>query len=105
MKITMANYENYNDLLAEGFSIVDFFTDSCGPCKVFAKILEEVAADLPFLNIVKVNLSDFPKLGAELKIDAVPTVIFAKDGKELERVVGLMSADEVMEKISQYYYE
>lgn len=105
MKITMANYENYNELLAEGFSIVDFFTDSCGPCKVFAKILEEVAADLPFLNIVKVNLSDFPKLGAELKIDAVPTVIFAKNGEELERVVGLMSADEVMEKISQYYYE
>jgi len=101
----MANYDNYSELISEGFSIVDFFSDTCGPCKVFAKILEGIAADLPFLNIVKVNLSNYPKIGADLKIDAVPTVIFAKDGKELERVVGLMSADEVMEKIGQYYYE
>ena len=38
--ISYANYEDYNKLLSEGFTIVDFFTTTCGPCKVFSKILE-----------------------------------------------------------------
>lgn len=105
MNIKYANYENYNELIKEGFSIVDFFTNTCGPCKVFAKILESISLDLPFINIIKVNLSDYPAFGKKLNIDAVPTVLFVKDGKEVERVVGLMSADEVTEKIGQYYYE
>lgn len=102
--ISYANYEDYNKLLSEGFTIVDFFTTTCGPCKVFSKILEEITYELPFVNIVKVNLTDFPKIGEENKIDAVPTVFFVKDGEILERVVGLMEQDEVMEKISQHYY-
>jgi thioredoxin-like negative regulator of GroEL len=53
---------------------------------------------------VKVNISDEPKLGADHKIEAVPTVKFLKDGQELETVVGLMDEDEIIEKISTYYY-
>lgn len=102
--ISYATYEDYNKLLSEGFTIVDFFTTTCGPCKIFSKILEEITYDLPFVNIVKVNLTDFPKIGEENEIDAVPTIFFVKDGEILERVVGLMEQEEVMEKISQYYY-
>lgn len=40
--IEYANYENYNQLLSDGFVIVDFFSETCGPCKVLAKILEEI---------------------------------------------------------------
>lgn len=102
--ISYADYETYNELLAQGFTIVDFFSTTCGPCKLFSKILEEIASDLPFVNIVKVNLTDFPNIGEENKIDAVPTIFFVKDGEILERVVGVMEQEEVMEKISQYYY-
>lgn len=102
--ISYANYENYNELLAQGFTIVDFFSVTCGPCKLFSKILEEITYDLPFVNIVKVNLTDFPNIGEENEIDAVPTIFFVKDGEILERVVGVMEQEEVMEKISQYYY-
>ena len=101
--ISYANYENYNELLAQGFTIVDFFSVTCGPCKLFSKILEEITYDLPFVNIVKVNLTDFPNIGEENEIDAVPTIFFVKDGEILERVVGVMEQEEVMEKISQYY--
>ena len=102
--ISYANYENYNELLAQGFTIVDFFSVTCGPCKLFSKILEEITYDLPFVNIVKVNLTDFPNIGEENEIDAVPTIFFVKDGEILERVVGVMEQEEVMEKISQHYY-
>ncbi len=102
--ISYADYDTYNALLNQGFTIVDFYSETCGPCKVFSKILEEITYDLPFVNIVKVNLTNFPKIGEENEIDAVPTVFFVKEGQILERVVGLMEQDEVMEKISQYYY-
>lgn len=100
--ISYANYENYNELLSGDFTIVDFYSTTCGPCKIFAKILEDLDKELPFLNIVKVNLTDFPRIGEENDIDAVPTVYFVKDGKVLEQVVGLMDQNEVTEKISQY---
>ncbi len=102
--ITLANYENYDQLLSQGFTIVDFYSETCGPCKLFSKILEEIAYELPFVNIVKVNTTFFPRLGIENDIEAVPTIFFVKDGKILERVVGLMEQEEVMEKISTHYY-
>lgn len=102
--IAYADYENYGQLLNEGFVIVDFFSETCGPCKVLAKILEEIACELPFVNIVKVNCTTHPKLGADNDIDAVPTMFFVKEGEILERVVGLIDRDEITEKIGAYYY-
>ena len=102
--ISLATYENYNELLSEGFTIVDFYSETCGPCKLFSKILEELTYDLPFVNIVKVNTTNYPRLGSDNEIEAVPTIFFVKDGEILERVVGVMEQDEVMEKIGQYYY-
>lgn len=102
--ISFATYENYNELLSEGFTIVDFYSETCGPCKLFSKILEEITYELPFVNIVKVNTTNYPRLGSDNEIEAVPTIFFVKDGEILERVVGVMEQDEVMEKIGQYYY-
>lgn len=104
MGIALADEENYNELIHCGFTIVDFYSTTCVPCKMFSRILEDIAADIPFINVVKVNITDFPRLGAENQIEAVPTVIFLKNGKELERVVGLMQEEEVLEAISKYYY-
>jgi thioredoxin 1 len=105
MSVTIATNDNYEALLKTGFNIVDFYSTTCVPCKMFSKILEEIECEYPFVNIIKVNTTDYPKLGKQNHIEAVPTVLFVKDGKELERNVGVMSADEVTEKISQYYYE
>jgi thioredoxin 1 len=104
MSITKANTETYKDLVSEGFTIVDFFSTTCVPCKMFSRILEDLTLDYPFINIVKVNVTDDPALGAEFNIEAVPTVMFYKDGEPLETVVGLMDEDEVVDKISEYYY-
>jgi thioredoxin 1 len=105
MSITIATNENYDTLLKTGSNIVDFYSTTCVPCKMFSKILEELSYEYPFVNIIKVNITDYPKLGYQNNIEAVPTILFFKDGKELEKSVGVMSADEVTERISQYYYE
>ena len=102
--ITYADYDTYESLLSEGFAIVDFYTVTCTPCKMFSKILEEIAGELPFVNIVKVNLTDYPGIGKKNDISAVPTVFFVKDGQILERSEGVMGYDEIMGKVSEYYY-
>lgn len=104
MSITIANDNDYKELISGDFTIVDFYSTTCVPCKMFARTLEDISLELPFLNIVKVNISNYPTLGTENKIEAVPTVIITKDGKEVDREVGLMTEDEVLEKISKFYY-
>lgn len=65
---------------------------------MLSRILEDLTEDYPFVNIVKVNVTDDPKLGDDNHIEAVPTVKFMRDGAELETVVGLMDEDEIVEK-------
>ncbi|MBR1780674.1 MAG: thioredoxin family protein [Oscillospiraceae bacterium] len=104
MSVSIATKETYPQLTAEGFTIVDFYSTTCVPCKMLSRVLEDLTLDYPFLNIVKVNITDEPRLGVDHEIEAVPTVLFLKDGVELEKVVGLMDEDEIVEKISAYYY-
>ena len=100
MAINFANDKNYDELVREGFVIVDFYTTTCVPCKMLSRILEDMCYDYPFVNIVKVNITDYPVLGTRFDIQAVPTVKFYNNGEEKETVVGLMEEDEIVEKIS-----
>ena len=105
MSISIATTETYKDLVSESMTIVDFYSTTCVTHQMFSRVLEDLTDDYPFLNIVKVNVTDHPALGAQHEIEAVPTVLFVKDGVEKEKVVGLMDEEEVIEKITQYYYE
>ncbi len=102
--ISIATNDTYESLISEGFVIVDFYSTTCVPCKMLSRILEDLTLDYPFLNIVKVNTSDHPKLGNDNHIEAVPTLFFMKDGKNLETVVGLLDEDEIIDRITAYYY-
>ena len=58
--IQQANSENFESLVQDGFVIVDFYGTTCVPCKLFARILEDLDAEIPFLNIVKLNTTAWP---------------------------------------------
>ena len=109
MSVTVANYDTFNELTKEGLVIVDYYSTTCGPCKLYSKILEQIAYECPFISIVKVNLTDHPKLGEVPAfggdpIGAVPTSFFVKNGELVCTEVGSMSQDEVMEIIGQYFF-
>lgn len=104
MSIKNANAENYNELIKDGFKIVDFYSTTCVPCKAFARLLEDTSMELPFIDIVKVNITDYPLIGKENNVEAVPTVLFMKNGVQVDREVGLLSEEELTEKISRHYY-
>lgn len=104
MAIQYADNENFKELVGKGFVIVDFFSATCVPCKAFSRILEEMDAELPFINIVKVNTTDHPELGKLNRIFAVPTVHFYKDGEKKFENVGVMEVDEMKERITEFMY-
>ena len=104
MAIQNADQSNFKELTAEGFVLVDFWGTTCGPCKVFSRILEDAAAELPLVDIVKVNVDDNPELADENDVMAVPTVHFYRDGELVKEHVGVMQPEEIKQVISEYLY-
>lgn len=104
MSIQYATAQNFDQLVSQDFVIVDFFSTHCGPCKVFSKVLEDVASELPFVNIVKVNTTDEPELGERFEIHAVPTVHFYQNGQLMEGHLGVIPTDKLRDMISGYMF-
>jgi len=105
MAIKYATDENFKEMVSEGVVLVDFFTKTCGPCKMMAAVLEELDDELPFLDIVKVDCDDCPKTSEEFKIVGIPDVYYYKDGEVKFHQAGATSLDEVRENIGKIMYE
>lgn len=104
MSIQTADKDTFQSMIAEDLTVVDFYGTTCAPCKLFSKILEDLEAEIPFLNIVKLNVTENPELAKEYNISAVPTVHFYKNGALVASHVGVMQAEEVKSVIAQYMY-
>lgn len=104
MAIQIANEENFAELIKEGFVIVDFYGATCVPCKAFSQILEDLEAQIPFVNIVKLCTTDYPVIARQNRVMAVPTIHFYKDGQLMEKHVGVMEEEDLKDKIAEYLY-
>ena len=76
--IQQANSENFESLVQDGFVIIDFYGTTCVPCKLFARILEDLDAEIPFLNIVKLNTTENPNLAAQYISGRCPPFSFTR---------------------------
>ena len=73
----------------QGLLIVDFWAEWCGPCRAIAPVLEELAeASEGRVTLMKVNVDESPELAARYGIRSIPTILFVKEGKAVDRVVG-----------------
>lgn len=77
--------------------LVDFFADWCGPCRQLTPILEEVAKEVKEVNFFKINIDNAQEVAARLEITSIPTLVLFHKGKEIDRVVGLIEAEELKE--------
>jgi thioredoxin 1 len=83
--------------------LVDFWATWCGPCRMIAPVLEEIAADKgEQLKIAKLDVDANPVSAGRFGVRAIPTMIVFKDGKEAQRLVGYMPKDRLLQQLAQY---
>lgn len=94
--------QNFAHKTKNGVVLVDFWADWCMPCKMMAPILNEVAeATDGTATIYKLNVDEQQQVAAQYGIRSIPTMILFKDGKEVERIVGVKSKEAVIASINK----
>ena len=101
-KIIQLNAENFQQevLDAEQLVVVDFWADWCGPCKMVAPVMDELAEDYDGrAKIAKLNVDEQRDLAKKYRVMSIPSILFFKGGNEVDRVVGAQGKEEFASKI------
>ena len=98
VKITNENYENYKNGSLP--LVIDFWATWCGPCRMVAPIIEELANEYEGkVTVGKCDVAEADDIAAEFGLRTIPTIVFMKDGKILDEIVGAASKSKIEEKI------
>ena len=82
-------------LNCEGVVVAKFYGSWCGPCKMLAGILDGLSEEFNVIKVVNLNVDEAMNLAKEYSIMTVPTLIFFKDGAEVEKIVGFRNAKQL----------
>ena len=89
MSVIHATEQTFAQEIANGLVLVDFYADWCGPCKMIAPVLDELATELEgTAKIVKENVDNCPAISAQYQVMSIPTLILFKDGQIVQQTVG-----------------
>ena len=96
------NNSNFDESTKEGVAFIDFWAPWCGPCRMLAPIIDELANDYEDkAKICKVNTDEAQDLAVKYGVRSIPTMIILKDGEVLETMVGVQSKAHISEKIDK----
>ena len=102
-KYITATEENFKSEVLESSQpvLVDFWAEWCGPCKMIAPAIEELAADFDGkAKVAKVNVDEQLNLAQQFGVRSIPTLLFFRDGKVAEQLVGAAQKDTLAEKLN-----
>ena len=83
--------------------LVDFWAEWCGPCKLVAPVLDEIAGEnVGKLRIAKLNVDDNPDIARRFEVMSIPTMIVFKDGQPAKRMVGAKGKGQLLQELSDF---
>ena len=85
----------FNEAVANGTTVVDFYADWCGPCKMLGPVMETVSKKVADVNFYKVNVDESEEVAAKYGIMSIPSVFMFKDGKVVAKTVGFMPEEDL----------
>ncbi len=102
LKFTDENFET-EVLKSELPVLVDFYADWCGPCKMMAPVIEELASEYAgTVKVGKLNVDEAPAISSKYRVMSIPTLLFVKNGEVVDNITGAVPKAKVVEKLNQY---
>lgn len=87
--------EDFEPMINSSKILVDFYAEWCGPCKMLGPILEQVNE----IDVLKINVDEFPDIAAKFGVMSIPTLILFVEGKEIKKEIGFKNLDEIKKMI------
>lgn len=82
--------------------LIDFYADWCGPCKMMAPVIEEIAGEYEgTVKVGKLNVDESPNTSSKYRVMSIPTLLFIKNGEVIDTIVGVVSKAQVTEKLDK----
>ena len=97
IKINKENFEEIRN--SEKTVLIDFYADWCGPCRMVAPIIEEIAEEREDIIVGKVNVDDEPELASKFNVFSIPTLVVLKEGEVVEQVSGARPKDAILDML------
>jgi thioredoxin 1 len=98
--IKMITEDNFESTIKSGVTLVDFYADWCGPCKMITPHLETAAKELQGkASIIKIDVDRSQQVASKYQVTSIPTLILFNNGKEVDRIVGVRNAKDIKEFI------
>ena len=99
IKIDSSNFEEIKN--SEKRVLIDFYADWCGPCKMIAPIIEEIAEGNPQYVVGKVNVDDCPELAIEFGVSTIPNLVVLENGKVLNQISGARPKASILKMLEE----
>jgi len=103
--VTTLSDDNFSDTISSDGEpvLVDFWAEWCGPCKMIAPILDEIADEqVGSVKIAKLNVDDAPDTARQYEVMSIPTMILFKDGEPVKKIVGAKPKDAILSELAEF---
>ncbi|MCL1948829.1 MAG: thioredoxin [Turicibacter sp.] len=100
-QVIKANEENFDQEISSGVTLVDFYADWCGPCKMISPVLDEIATEMHGIaKVVKVNVDEAQEIAQRYGVMSIPNLIVFKDGQNVQQAVGFQPKEALVSMIN-----
>ena len=100
-KIVTFTAKSYEQEVSKGLVLVDYWAVWCGPCRKMEPVLKQIAAETD-VKVGKLNVNDYKAFVRTKNVPTIPTMIIYKEGKEVQRLVGVYTKDEILKVLDSY---